>query len=115
MSEFAPGALLYQGQAATAAAAITATIPIEVTKIVVCNTNTSHKRDFTLHHDAEQSGATTTNALFYETEVPISTTQIYDIGTPGNGIQLGVGDVLWVNASTTDIVFSIYGVTRMGR
>lgn len=119
MESFAPGALLYQGSLAeTPTTALVATVPTEITKIIVCNASghTGTTSEFSVFHDENGDGFSATTALYFHVELAKQQTVVLDINTTGNGIQIGKGGKLGLAGGTAHpITISVYGVTRIGR
>lgn len=95
----------------TAAAAFTATLPTEVTCIVVCNTSGA---DATcrLFHDDDGSTYDESTALFWDVAVAAGETLVISAQSPSSTIQVGIGGTVGVRSSVASaLTFTLYGVT----
>lgn len=91
--------------------AFTAVIQTEITRIVVCNTDSS-ARTFRVFHADEGDSFDPVNALYYDVSVAAKTTTVIAADAPNSGIALQIGEKLGVQASAGDtLTFTIYGVT----
>ena len=116
----ATGTLLAQVRPSTtntATTLFTATLGVEITRIIACNPpepgGRAQARNFTLHHVVRGGTAGNGNVLRYEEE--IGTTETLDLGQESGttGIQMQAGDSLIVKVSLANtITFTVYGVTE---
>lgn len=92
--------------------ALTATIPAEITRFLICNP-TDAEVLFSLYHDVGGSLVfDDTNVLFSEYPVPAHYTTAIDAPSGNSGLGLARGDTLGVQTSVIDsLVFTCYGVT----
>ena len=114
---FASGSQLAQSRPAdsTATTAFTASIPTEITRIVVCNT-TGTGADYSIFHDDDGTTYDQGTALFYEVTVAANSTDLIDFGGMGGGIHVRKGGSVGVKTGTgSAITFTLYGITQSVR
>tara|TARA_B100000989_G_C19359720_1_gene392713 strand:- start:50 stop:394 length:345 start_codon:yes stop_codon:yes gene_type:complete len=94
----------------SAAAAFTATVPTEITRIFIANT-TGSTAAFSIFHDDDGSTFDQTTALFSGVSINGNTTTEFSCN-PGAGIQMRPDGKLAVQTDTgSALTFSIYGIT----
>lgn len=95
----------------TAAAAFTASLPTEVTCIVVCNVG-GVDATCRIFHDDDGTTFDQTTALFYDVPVAAGETVIISAQSPSSTIQVGIGGSVGVRSDTASaLTFTLYGVT----
>lgn len=112
----ASGSLLAQYTAAgTAAATVitaSATLGLELTKIVICNT-TGSAAAASLFHD--NSGAGTfdaTTALLFGKVIPANDSIIFETNGPNGGFHIGkAGKIGAADSGSGSLTFTFYGIT----
>ena len=96
----------------TTVTAFVASMRTEITRIIVTNVTTAN-RTFRIYHDDNNTGATASNALWYD--YPAQTSNIYSWGSesPGAGISVKPGGAILVRSDLTNgVTFSFYGVSQ---
>ena len=109
---FASGSQLAQSRpSGTSATSIfTATLPTEITRIVICNT-TGSAANYSLYHDDNGSTFDQTSALFYTVSLAANSTQNIEL-TPGSGLMVSKDGQIAFQAGTGNaLTCTIYGVT----
>ena len=110
---FASGSQLAQARPSdsTATTAFTASIPTEITRIVVCNT-TGSSAAYSVFHDDDGSTYDEGTALFYGVALAANSSDVIDFGGMGGGIQVRKGGAIGVKTGTgSAITFTLYGIT----
>lgn len=109
----AAGSLLAQSRPSgtTAATLFTATMPTEITSIVVCNTSAA-AATFRICHDDDGTTYDQTTALYYDANINAGETMWLSGGFIGGGMHMAKDGTLGIRTNTASaLTFSAYGIT----
>lgn len=117
MNNNASGSLLAQYSAADALANVVFTAPaslqVEVTRVIICNTSASPVAASLFHDDTGGAGLGTANALLFAKAIPANDYLDLRIEGVNGGLHVSKGGRLgFTDASSGDLTISIYGITQ---
>lgn len=95
-----------------AATALTATVSIELTKIVICNTSGA-AATCRIYHDEDGTTYDETTALLWDRDIPVGTPVILNSTSEEAGFTIGPAGSLGIRSSVADaLTFTLYGVSQ---